>query len=314
MIIRKGPHSAVLSRRQLPALLFLLLFFAASCKTKKHTTDETTPVPAGSCKTDRRLPKPLIADMRKNEFSFNWFSARLEVEASDDSSNVSFDVNVRIRKDSMIWMNVMGPLNIKVARVLITKDSVRFIQYQDGSLAPEPKCFEGDFALLSQLLQTDVDYEMMQSLLVGNSVSFYEEDEKLKASVNQDDCSYTLSTIRKRRLKRVLEGQAPPAEPLQTISLDPVTFKIMKILFIDAQNRSFTAKYDSFSKEDSMLFPHHAVFYAKGLQKTAKVDLTYKKITLNQPLDFPFNFPDDCKPIILSAPQQQPAPQTPGQH
>lgn len=276
-----------------------LLAFSA-CKKKKQKPQPDTTVVTSNCKLTFRLPKPLVSDMRKNEFQFNWFSARMECEASDDSSSVTFDVTVRMRKDSVIWMNVLGPLNIKVARVLITKDSVKLIQYQDGTLNAEPKCFQGDFALLSNLLQTEVDYEMLQSLLVGNSVSFYEEEEKLKASVNETECNYSLSTIRKRKLRKALEAQTAPPEPFQTISLDASSFKILKILFIDAQNRTFTAQYDKFEKQDSLLLPMHAVFYARGLQKTARVDMKYNRVTLNQPQDFPFTFPDDCKPIIVN--------------
>lgn len=291
----------IAAQKILFALACLSVLAFASCKKKKQQKlpADSTEV-SGNCKIHPRLPKPLISDMRKNEFQFEWFSARMECEAADDSSSVTFDVTVRMRKDSMIWLNVLGPLNIKVARVLITKDSVKLIQYQDGTLSPQPKCFQGDFVLLSQLLQTEVDYEMLQSLLVGNSVSFYEEDEKLKASVNDNECNYTLSTIRKRKLRKVLEAQTAPPEPFQTISLDPSTLKILKILFIDAQNRTFTAQYDKFEKQDSLLLPMHAVFYARGLQKTARVDLKYNHITLNKPLDFPFTFPDDCKPIIIN--------------
>jgi hypothetical protein len=284
-------------------LLAFALLLLESCKSKKQAQQQEPQT--GNCHLDLRLPKPLISDMRKNEFRFEWLSGKLSCEASDDSSKFEFDVTLRMRRDSAIWMMVTGPLNLKVARVLITKDSVKFIQY-----LPEEKCFQGDFIFLSQLLQTDVDFDMMQSLLVGNSASFYEEDEKLKASINKSDCSYTLSTIRKRKLKKVLEGDRQLADPLQTISLDPSTFKIMRILFLDMQNRTFTASYDDFAPEDSMLFPHHAVFYAKGLQKTAKLDVTYKRLTLNEPLEFPFNFPDDCQPIII--PQQPEPPQQPG--
>lgn len=276
-----------------------LLSFSA-CKKKKQKPQPDTNVVQSNCKLAFRLPKPLVSDMRKSEFQFDWFSARMECEASDDSSSVTFDVTVRMRKDSVIWMNVLGPLNIKVARVLITKDSVKLIQFQDGTLNAQPKCFQGDFALLSNLLQTEVDYEMLQSLLVGNSVSFYEEEEKLKASVNETECNYSLSTIRKRKLRKALEAQTAPPEPFQTISLDASSFKILKILFIDAQNRTFTAQYDKFEKQDSLLLPMHAVFYAKGLQKTARVDMKYNRVTLNQPQDFPFTFPDDCKPIIVN--------------
>lgn len=287
------------------AVLSSLLLFV-SCKTRKSAVDSE---PTTGCKIDRRLPRPLIAEMRKNEFRFEWLAAKLSCEASDDSMKFDFDVTLRMRKDSAIWMLVTGPLGIKVARVLITVDSVKFIQYQDGSLSAQPKCFQGNFALLSGLLHTDVDFEMMQSLLVGNSVSFYEEDEKLRASVNHTECSHTLSTIRKRKLRKMMDGQKPLKDEEQAISLDPNSFKILRILFLDAQNRTFTVNYSEFAPEDSMIFPHRAQYYAKGLKKSARLDVSYKRVDLNQPLTFPFTIPDDCQSIIIQEPKAPNAPQ-----
>jgi hypothetical protein len=286
------------------------LFGFTSCKGRKQNKDQQgDSLLTANCKIDYRLPRALISDMRKSEFHFEWFSGKLDCEASDDSSKFNFNVNVRIRRDSMIWMIITDPVvGIPVARVLITRDSVKFIQK-----LPEEKCFRGDFAILSNLLQNEVDYDMIQSLLVGNSASFYEEDEKLNSSVNRTRCAYILSTIRKRKLNKVLNNpQTPPADPLQTITMDPVSFKILEILFIDAQNRTFTANYSDFSPEDSLMFPHKALFFARGAQKSARLDVTYKHIKLNEPLEFPFNFPDDCQPILI--PEQPKTPQPQGQH
>lgn len=294
-------------------VLSATLFFS-SCKNRKHTTGNNTvdTLQNGKCKMDFRLPHPLISDMRKREFNFQWFSGKMDCEASDDSSKFNFDVTVRIRKDSVIWMMITDPIiGIPVARVFITRDSVKFVQK-----LPEEKCFKGDFAYLSQLLQTEIDFEMMQSLLVGNSVSFYEEDEKLNSSINRNECLYVLSTIRKRKLKKVLHApQTAPADPLQTISIDPNSFKILSILFIDAQNRTFTASYSDFAPEDSMLFPHKAIFFARGAQRSARLDISYKKIKLDQPLEFPFSFPDDCQPLLINnEPQEPPQKQPQNQH
>src|ERR1041385_4126377 len=230
-------------------VLFSLAFTFSACKKKRHTA-ANTPQPAENCKLDYKAPRPLMNYMRGGEFKYDWFSAKMDCEASDDSSTVSFNVVLRMKKDSAIWMMITDPaIGIPVARILITCDSVKFVQR-----LPSEKCFKGDFAFLSQLLQTDVDLDMMQSLLVGNSVSFYEEDEKMKSSINSENCNYTLSTIRKRKLKRALNDPGPPSDPFQTISLEPETFKILKILFIDAQNRTFTSTYGDFQKLDSMSF------------------------------------------------------------
>lgn len=286
------------------AVLMSTLFFAVpfslgSCKNKKHTTTTADTTSTGPCRLGIRVPRSLVTDMRNSEFKFEWLTAKIACQAYDDSSRAEFDVTVRMRKDSVIWMNVTGPLNIKIARVLITKDSVKFVQFQDGTLAAQPKCFQGDYALLSQLLQTDVDFDMMQSLLIGNSVSFYDEDDKLRSSINQTECRYTLSTIRKRRMNKVLDGNKPVKDPLQTISIDPATFKIIDILFLDEQNRTFRAHYSNFQALDSMQFPYKAEFFAKGLTQSAGIILEYQTVKLNKPTDFPFAIPSDCVPIII---------------
>lgn len=281
----------------------LILIFAAfssgttACRGKKQVVaaDTTATQNANGCKIDYKLPKVLAAEMSSHEMKFEWLSAKLDCEAKTDSSRVGFDVNVRMRRDSIIWLNITDPaLGIRVARVLITTDSVKFVNFLNNS------CFRGDFAYLSQLLQTEVDFDMMQSLLVGNSVAFYNDDEKLKAQADKQNCHYVLSTVRKRRLKKVEEGRILPEEPLQTLTLDPLTFKILNVFFIDAQLRTFKADYSDFSEEGGILFPHKASFLAKGVQKSAELNASYRKITLNEPQQFPFNLPDDCTPIQVT--------------
>lgn len=278
----------------------------SSCRGKKSMTQlsDTTKNRVGEhCNIPFKLPRFLANEMKQNEMKFEWFAARLDCEADADSTHVNFDVNIRIRRDSLIWMNITDPiLGIPAARIIISTDSVKFVNLLNSS------CFRGDFAYLSQILQTEVDFEMMQSLLLGNSVAFYDEDEKLKGSIDQQQCQYQLSTVRKRKLRRVLEGQVQLEEPLQTITLDAQTFKILTIFFIDAQSRNFRVDYADFRMEDSLLFPHKAVYYAKGAQKTATLKTSYRKITFNQRQQFPFKFPDDCTPILVD-PQT-----TPGQH
>jgi hypothetical protein len=283
------------------ALLILILAAFSSgssaCRGKKQVVaaDTTATQNTTGCKIDYKLPKVLAAEMSSHEMKFEWLSAKLDCEAKTDSSRVAFDVNVRMRRDSVIWLNITDPaLGIRVARVLITTDSVKFVNFLNNT------CFRGDFAYLSLLLQTEVDFDMMQSLLVGNSVAFYNEDEKLKAQADKQNCHYILSTVRKRRLKKVEEGRALPEEPLQTLTLDPQTFKILNVFFIDAQLRTFKADYSDFSDEGGILFPHKATFFAKGVQKSAELNASYRKITLNEPQQFPFNLPDDCTPIQVT--------------
>ncbi|HET8964338.1 MAG TPA: DUF4292 domain-containing protein, partial [Chitinophagales bacterium] len=124
--------------------------------------------------------------MKASEFKFDKLKAKLSIDADIDSSANSFTMALRMQKDSLIWMS-LSKLGIEGARILITKDSVKFVNTIKGQY------FIGDFAYLSRFLNTDLDFEVIQSLLIGNSITFYDDAEKIKPGI--DNCQYTLGTI-----------------------------------------------------------------------------------------------------------------------
>lgn len=279
-----------------PALILLTVLLAAgSCRSKKQVEGNTVTTTPNNCGLENKNARTLSAEMKGKEFSFTSLSAKLDCEAHMDSTDQKFDVNLRIKRDSIIWLNITDPvLGIRVARAIITPDSVKFVNF----FSNPNKCFQGDFAYISKMLNTDLDYDIIQAILVGNSVAFYEEDEKLHASVDQAKCNYILSTVRKRRLRKAMEGQREPKEPLQNITIDPKSMKIMEVLFRDFENnRNFNALYSEFEPVDSVAFPHKAVFTISDAAKKASIDVKYGKVTTNKQLTFPFSIPDDCEPI-----------------
>ena len=287
---------APLTRTTVPGRFALLLRFGfllaavvafSSCKQQQKITLNN-----GKCILDFKNARTLTANLKAREFRFDRMNAKMDVESTIDSSDNSFTVNLRMKKDSVIWMTI-SKLGIEGARVLITKDSVKFLDRLKS------RFFKGDYAYISKLLNTELDFEMLQSLLVGNSVEFYDEDEKLKPGV--DNCQYTLGTIRKFKLRRVMEKGKELKESAQSIYLVPETFKIARILFYDFNpDRSFDARFGDFKHPDSdstQLFPHRMNYVIKA-QKTVSIDITYNKITLNDEQTFPFKIPANYEQII----------------
>ena len=88
-----------------------------------------------------------------------------------DTSNkkTSFKTHLRIRKDSVIWMSITS-IGIEAARVIITQDSVKLIDRL------KKQYFLGDFKYINQLLGADLDYQMLEALLIGNSLDFNEKE------------------------------------------------------------------------------------------------------------------------------------------
>lgn len=262
--------------------VFVLL--CASCKNQKKITLNN-----GKCILDFKNARTLTANLKAKEFKFNKLNAKLSVDAVIDSTNNSFTVSLRMKKDSIIWMSI-SKLGIEGARVIITKDSVKFLNRLKSQY------FKGDYAYISKLLNTELDFEMLQSLLVGNSVEFYNDDDKIKPGV--DNCQYTLGTIRKYKLRKVERGKTLK-ESAQSIYLVSETFKVARILFYEFKpDRSFDASFGDFQPtDDSQLFPMQMNYIIKA-KKNVNIDLKYSKVLLNEEQSFPFKIPDNYEQIV----------------
>jgi len=271
--------------RQFSVALFLFFFVFSSCKQQQKITTIKS-----KCILDYKNAKTLTTNLKSNEFCFDKLNAKLTVETVIDSAFNSFSISLRMKKDSIIWMSI-SKLGIEGARVLITKDSVKFFNRMEN------KYFRGDFTFISKLLNTQLDFEMVQSLLVGNSVAFYNEDEKIKPGV--DNCQYTLGTIRKYKLRKVMEKGKELKEPAQSIYMIPETFKISRILFYEfSPERSFDARFSEYATIDSNnLFPLQMNYCIKA-QKNVTIDIHYIKPRIDEEQSFPFKIPDNYAQII----------------
>ncbi len=266
----------------------LFLFTFSSCKNQKKIILNN-----GKCILDYKNARTLTTNLKANEFQFERLNAKLNVESLIDSSSNSFTVNLRMRRDSVIWMSI-SKFGIEGARALITKDTVKLtISFGDKEY------FIGDFSYISKLLNADLDFEILQSLFIGNSVSFYDEDSKIKPG--SDNCQYTLGTIRKHKLKRVMERGKELRESAQSIYMIPESYKISRILFYEFNpDRSLDVRYNEYSKVDSSQLLPLKMNLAFKAQKNVSIDITYSKISLDQEQTFPFKIPEGYEQIIYN--------------
>lgn len=272
----------------LPALLML---FSTACKHRKHLpASPETPViaedtVAGKCRLDFKSARALSRLMAENELQYEWIAAKANVESLLEEKEESFDIRVSLRKDSAMLVNIQYVLGINVAKVLITKDTVKFVDYIHKSY------FVGDFAYINDLLSAELDFDLLQSVLFGNSAEFYDEDTKLKPVVDRNECLYLLSTERKKKLRKIIDGVEQPSGDLQTLSLSPENFKILKTEFVQSStDRKFTAKYSQFAEKDSVYAPYHVDIDIVA-QKSARLKINYVRIEKNTPQRLSLNIP-----------------------
>ncbi len=262
--------------------VMLVIAFLYACNSQRHMV-------VG--KPNRHLNTNKIIDSVVNQkLLFAFFSAKLSVDLESVNMNETFSVNLKIRKDSLIWMDVKKA-TIGVARVAITKDSIHLlVRFGEGE-----GYYPRSFNFINDQFGTELDFAMLQDLLTANPMSF-DPEEKFKSP--KDSAYYYLTTLRKRRLKRTLEHKHvyKNHEIIYQYKFYPKTFRPYQVWINDITDTTiFDARYSEYEGLDSIPLPKVLDIEASKAAKKLKLKLNYKRTKLNEKTDFPFTIPDDYK-------------------
>jgi len=264
-------------------LPFVLLLLFASCHPTKKIVETPHPV-----KVKGNNVIELFDSVLEHQFNFEWLAAKAQVEYTDRENNPeSFDVNIRMRKDSAIWISVTPLLGIEAVRVLITPDSMKIMNRLRKTYMAR------DLNFLDEILKAHINFEIMQAVLVGNYFP-YLKNEKLK-SVYDDSTYVILSTLNKRQTKRVLEEKDPTKPIIQDFWIDS-HYKINRSKITDDRlDRTLEALYNEFLEVDGQRFPQNILVDVKA-QSPLRIKVTYNKVTSGESQTMPFSVPEKYDP------------------
>ncbi|NVO01465.1 MAG: DUF4292 domain-containing protein [Bacteroidetes bacterium] len=266
-------------------LVFLCLFAIISCKTEKKIIAE----PVNPVK--EKGADFLFEQLKKSELKFNFLTVKIEAETKTEKETNSFNVNLRIKKDSIIWMTISAVFGIEVARVLITNDSVKLIDKFHSTF------FKGDFKYINNMFSTELDFDILQAILVGNDFSFYENDVFKARSDGKD---YLLSTVGRRKLKKHLKENETAKILIQDIWLNSETFKIVRVMMKDIKEKQkLEVEYFDFNKLNEQLFPGEVKINVKAEKSILEADLKYSSPELRDSMEFPFNISKKYTQVFL---------------
>jgi len=252
-----------------------------------------------SCTTQRKIIKAPIKEegadflfkkLKEHELQYSWFTAKFSAEYTNKGQSTSFNGQLRIRKDSIMWLSFSPALGIEVFRIMLTQDSVKFINRMNNSY------FEGDYNYVNRYLNTNIDFDILQSFLTGNDLSFYENG-KFRAGL--DNNGYKLVTAERTKLKKFVRNNSENLRVLlQTIWINPESFKITRadVKEIREPNIQLEALYSSFEKIGEQLFPKEMSF-AIAADNNLGVSVNFNKININTAQTFPFKIPQSYHPV-----------------
>lgn len=258
----------------------------------------------------------IIADsMISAELDYEWFSAKVGTEVTIQGEKKAFKTNLRLRRDSALWLSISPALGIEVARMLITKDSVKFIDKINDQY------YLGDQAAISEKLGVKLDFDMLQDLMVGNAVLYDPTDDYIS---DEEDAHFLLFSNRSGQIRNVAEvierDSTAGAERdsltmeidqkryqrimaktdnldeliLRTYWVDKTNFKVAKSSVTDlATLRAIEVTCEDYlSLDDGQFLAQQLSYSFADLERSMSFEMTYNRVKLDEVTTFPFRIPE----------------------
>jgi hypothetical protein len=232
----------------------------------------------------------LFSKLKENELRYDWFTAKFSADYENNGNENSFSGQIRIRKDSLIWISLTPLLGIEAVRLMISQDSVKLINRLNDTY------FIGDYDYVNRFLNTNIDFDLLQAFLLGNDLQYYENG-KFRAVV--DGQEYKLSTSERGKLRKYVKSSSEKLKIfIQNIWLNPVTFKITHtdVKEIGKDNIKLESSYGEFEQVEGQLFPKKMEYIIRA-GNTIRVKAEFSRMGINVPQQFPFKVPSKFSPL-----------------
>lgn len=253
-------------------ILFLfLLITVSSCKSRKIISDSFIATPLSIDK--------VVKNYQENTFKQNTIKARIKVDYQDGKTEQSFIANLRMEKDKAIWITATI-LGIPIVKALITPEKVSYYE------KIEETYFEGDFKVLSDWLGTELDFNKIQNLLLGQAISSLNNN---NYEVSIDENAHLFKKDTNEQLFAFL------------FWINPQHFKLDKQMIIQPDKEQYlSVVYKNYNYIHKEYFPNTIIIEAVASQKLTKIKLDFNTVEFNDLLTFPFEIPKGYKPVKLN--------------
>ncbi len=215
-------------------------------------------------------PPPSTLEIQ--EIDFEYFHGKARMVFRDEKKERDVKAHIRIRKDSVIWMT-FSVIGVQGGKALINKDSITIV----STLEKEVSVF--DYRELTKRFNFEVNYQTIQSAILGNLISPRQEEDKITQGPSFNVLEQQRGTV---NIKNYINAASRKLERVE-----------MKE---ENTNNSITLNYSDFQPVGDKIYPFHGaatIFYKtpKGILNMT-ITLEYNKAEVgDKELKFPFNIP-----------------------
>ena len=242
----------------LPFIAIMLIF---SCTT----TQLTKIVPPLSASA-------ILEQSHSHSQPIEWLCTQLNGTADVNQQSIPLNAQLRLRKDSILWLSFRAIMGIEVARVCLSPDSIKILNRLNSTY------FLGAIDELSSTYSLPLSYQQVQDIFLArlsiNPNSFPE--------VQVNDQGYSLFASKNDTLQNV------------RFSTDFLPLEVMQSR---SDSQVLKMKYANYQQIDSLWAPKELIFQAQSDSNIVKATISFSKTTLNQARKVKFSIPSSYAPM-----------------
>ncbi|MBS3915861.1 MAG: DUF4292 domain-containing protein [Bacteroidetes bacterium] len=254
---------------------FSLLVFFGSCKSRKHISRRDAEI---QNRQDSLNISHLFDSMENNlknqtykvdslkRIEWEYFSSRMAVDYSGVDQDLSFNVSLRMRKDSIIWFSVSAALGIQVMKGIVTADSVKLLDLYNK------KYTQYSIKQLGELLGAEIGLRELQNLILSNPL--------------YDKMSYVMNE--NKAFHYAINGQL-------LNGIYSRNYTMPDSVFVQQNNslRQLRASYTGLKNAGAFDVAEKMVILATGDAKNVRMDIEFTTATDAYIPSYPFVVPPD---------------------
>ena len=232
------------------------------------------PVPPGRSPADSAaFIRETLAKMNAATIDYTTFSAKINVDyQGTDGKKYDVNANLRMYKDSAIWISITAILGIEGLRAYITKDSVKILNKQDKVYTAR------SVAYLQEITALPLDLHSLQDILIGNPVFV---DSNI-ISYSKSGTNVSLLSMGKWFKNLLTLNELDRIENSKLDDTDKNRSRTCNLSYSDYEN-----------KKDVIFSGKRRITVAEKSNLDIKLD--FKSYDFNETLSFPFSVPKNYK-------------------
>ena len=249
----------------------LSLCVLVSCSAKKSLITETT--------VNKKLSaEKIIENHYKNKLNFKTLYIKSNVSYRDPSQSQNVTAEIKIKKDEIILVSIRI-LGITMAKALITPDKVQYYEKLNSSY------FEGNYSVISKLLGTELDFQKVQNLLLGEALDNLKTG---KYNFSLEENRYKLESISNSDIikKFYLSGDS------YLITKEEISQPTLE--------RMLQVIYPARKSAEEYNLPIGIAIEANQKSEKTTININYNSISFNEELSFPYSVPNSYERVFIN--------------